>query len=186
MVDMSNAIVRLALVAPTGSGKTTTAWLMQKMTPGAVVVSVAQPLHDVEEFLYRLLARPSPSVTGTQDGVLLQSIRDLLFMREPQFLSRIFKETVDRCSGFPLVVNDDCRLGSKPTLDTLGFTYVWIEGDHGRRRMDATPAEVTDHAHDAVIPRSMCRYVISNRGGVGDLVTEIRHLLKELGLDVAK
>lgn len=179
---MSYTAARIALVAPTGSGKTTAAWLMQRMVPGAVVVSVAQPLRDVEGLIYHILARPSPAVTGTQDASLLQAVRDLLITREPRLFERIFEESVRRCIESPLVINDDCRLGAKPALDTLGFTYVWVTGKHGHRRIDATAAEKTDNAHDAVIQKAYCSYVIANEGTLEDLIREIRHLLSELGL----
>jgi hypothetical protein len=152
------------------------------MVPSAVVLSLAQPLRELEEHVYRLLGLPPPSITGTQDGLLLQELRAILFERNPWILTQAFQRAVENCSDRPLVVNDDCRLGSKEALDVLAFTYVWVEGEHSQRRSDAKPAQSTSSSHDAVIPSAWCNYRLINTGTIGELTDQVAQLLEAMEL----
>lgn len=179
---MEQAQTRLSLVGPTGSGKTTSAWLMQRMIPGAVVLSLAQPLRDIEECFHRVLGLAPPSATGVQDGALLQQIRAILFQREPNVLLSTFTRAMASCSASPLVINDDCRAASKPLLDGLGFRYVWVDGSHRERRLDSSPASPTPSGNDTVIPDDLCELTLRNTGSFADLVRQIDLLCDALGV----
>lgn len=179
---MEQAQLRISLIGPTGSGKTTAAWLIQRIVPGAVVLSLAQPLRDIEEYIYRILGHAPPSITGVQDGMLLQQIRSILFERDPEILASSFQRAVKVCSLNTLVINDDCRAGSKPYLDSLNFKYIWIEGAHGERRVDATAAKRTISPHDAVISINDCEFSLSNTGSLTDLIQNVNSFVDMLHL----
>lgn len=179
---MEQAQLRISLIGPTGSGKTTTAWLMQRIVPGAVVLSLAQPLRDIEEYIYRTLGHAPPSITGVQDGTLLQQIRSILFERDPEILASSFERAVKACSPSTLVINDDCRAGSKPYLDNLNFKYIWIEGAHSERRVDVTAAKHTASPHDAVLSISDCEFSLTNTGSLADLVQSVSSFVEMLDL----
>ena len=173
---------RISLVGPTGSGKTTSAWMIHRMIPGSAVISLAQPMRDLEDHVCKILGRPPPQLTGSQDGRLLQQLREVLLTRDPDILGSTFVQSVDICASSLLIVNDDCRLGSKYWLDRLSFLYVWVQGSHSGQRKDQTPAARTSLAHDAIIDRDLCDHVLGNEGTFGDLWQQASLLLTSLGV----
>ena len=169
----------VSLVGPSGAGKSTVAMFIQRLVPKCVIISIAQPLRDIEEYVYRILMRPSPRVTGAQDGRLLQTARTILMEREPKVLERIFMESLEVSKHAPLVVNDDCRRAMKPLLVSRGFQFIFIDADHKGRRPDLTPPEVSTDPHDQVLTREECDLVLSNAADLHALLDEVTVMLFE-------
>jgi len=112
---------------------------------------------------------------------MLQQLRDILLDRNAEILASIFTRTVNAHAQQALIVNDDCRLASKPCLDSLGFVYVWVDGGpHGHARGDPRRAQVTGSAHDAVIPERECEHTLDNKGTIGRLDGRVAALLSDL------
>lgn len=172
--------VRISLVGPSGSGKSTAALFMQSLVPETVVVLVAQPLRDIEDRFYEILGRPRPTERISQDGKLLQEIRNILLARDEDILRKRFVNVVSAAASAPLIVNADCRRAMEPTLRLLGFRFVFVYGNHGMARQDETKAVATPSAHDAVIVRDDCDFVLDNSGSLDDLLARTRILLNQL------
>jgi hypothetical protein len=163
------APLRIAFLGPPGSGKTTSAWLLQRMLRRATIISVAAPLREIESFIYRVAGLVPPSALGSQDGVMLQRIREFLELRRPQFLEESFVARVRSCADDMPIINDDARLALLPTLKAFNFTLAWVEGHHLAGRQDISIPEATDNPHDAVVNRDNCDVTVENRGTIGDL-----------------
>jgi hypothetical protein len=170
----------IAFAGPPGSGKTTSALITQRLLPGAVLLSVAAPLRDIEEYVYRRMGRLPPSVTGTQDGQLLQAVRAVLLERDPDFLRRDFLARIAASGRARPVINDDCRLAMYGTLRERGFRFVWVEGNHMAARRDSSRPRTTSQPHDAVLSVDQCDDRIDNNHGLSNLVGEVSRLLTRL------
>jgi ABC-type dipeptide/oligopeptide/nickel transport system ATPase component len=176
---------KIALAGPSGSGKTTTAWFIQRLVPGTVILSVAAPLREIEEFMYRRMGSPPPSATGAQDGQLLQAVRGLLLERDPNFLERTFSSSVATCRDDASIVNDDCRVALYPTLRSMGFTFVWVAGNHLGKRADSTKAKTsTGDSHDKIVPKDECDYIFDNTHTFEELPTRVFTFLRAMGLSL--
>jgi len=174
--------MRISLVAPSGSGKTTTAYLLQRALPGSVILSIAKPLADMQDVFYKHLGFNSPSISGSQDGEMLQKIRDIFLSRSPNFLIDEYKKRLSLVDKESIVINDDCRLGSYDELTKLGFIFVWVEGKCRVGYRDKFIAVNTDIKHDMLIPKSNCMYNIDNTGDLIDLITNVNILIKSIGI----
>jgi energy-coupling factor transporter ATP-binding protein EcfA2 len=172
--------VRISLVGASGAGKSTAALFMQSLVPETVMVSVAQPLRDIEDRIYEILGRPRPIERISQDGKLLQQIREILLTRDEDILRKRFVNAVAAAAPTALIVNADCRRAMEPTLRRLGFRFVFVDGDHATARRDETKAIATPSQHDAVIMREDCDLVLDNSGSLDDLLVRIRVLLEQL------
>lgn len=169
----------VSLIGPSGAGKSTVAMFIQRLVPQSVILSVAQPLRDVEEFVYKVLGKPPPRVTGTQDGKLLQEAREILMERDPKVLERLFIESLEVNKAAPLVVNDDCRRAMKPLLASKGFKFIYIDADHLGRRPDSTKPKLSSNPHDQVLTRDECDLTLSNTGDLHALLDEVTTILSE-------
>jgi len=175
----SRRIRRIAFVGHPGAGKTTSALFGQRISPGSAIISVASPLKEIEQFIYQRIGLAAPSLTGIQDGRLQQELRRLILERRGDFLERDFSARIAFCREEQVIFNDDCRLAMYKTLHNAGFVFVWVDGDHLRRRGDLTRAESTGISHDAVILRDHCTHVIDNTGSIRQLFDGVARLLTE-------
>jgi hypothetical protein len=168
---------RIAFVGPPGSGKTTCAIFSQRIASPAAIISVAQPLRDTETFLYQLMGKPSPASLNTQDGTLLQDIRELLELRSPGFLETFFARRIEALPPDSAIFNDDCRIAMHGRLSRLGFQFVRVHGARLDDRHDITPARPTGRSHDGIIPDDLCNVHIDNSGTPEALMRQLRALL---------
>jgi hypothetical protein len=153
---------------------------MQSLVPGSVLISVAQPLRDIEDRIYEILGRPRPTERMGQDGKLLQEIRTILLSRDEDILKKRFINSAATASAAPLIVNADCRKATQSTLHALGFRFVFVDGNHAATRRDETMAAATSSRHDAVVARGECDLTLDNNGSLDDLLARIRTLLAQL------
>lgn len=168
---------RISLIGPSGAGKSTVAMFAQRLIPRSAVISIAQPLKDIAEHFYVILGRPSQRITGAQDGLLLQAARDDLLARDSGILKRVFTESVNSCETASLVINDDCRLAMKPTLDSMNFRFVYIEASHRGQREDQSRPADTNNLHDQVIRKDDCDLILYNQQDLHTLIDEVTDLL---------
>jgi hypothetical protein len=167
--------IRMSFVGRQGAGKTTAAWIAQRLLSGSVVLSVAQPLYELAGVATRLAGR-APTARQHQDGLLLQHARGLLLQLNPHLLQQTFEREMTLLADTS-VMNDDCRLALEPTLRALSFTFVWVSGDHLSRRRDITLPAVTRSPHDTLVAESDCEVHLDNTGSLEDLVVRVRELL---------
>ncbi len=109
---------------------------------------------------------------------MLQAFRDILISRDNNILASTFTRAVDGHSHCALIINDDCRLASKPCLDSLGFRYVWVDGQHTFRRPDSRLPRASDSSHDALVPRESCQWTLTNES-IDALSRSVAALLRE-------
>ncbi|WLE95287.1 MAG: hypothetical protein QTN59_11400 [Candidatus Electrothrix communis] len=170
--------MRVSLIGPSGAGKTTTAQLMQKMLPGSVICSIATPLNEIQHEFYRRLHIPSPYLSGSQDGEMLQKIRDIFLSRSESFLSDEFHKVINSFPDNLSIINDDCRLSMHKKLFNMGFVFVWIEGAHREKRSDKFKANGTSNINDTIIQKEHCLFTINNNGDISNLLANIKLFLK--------
>lgn len=168
---------RISLVGPSGAGKSTAALFLQCLVPTAVVVSVAQPLRDIEDRFYEILGKPRPYERISQDGRLLQEIREILLARDSEVLERRFSASIASAASSSLIINADCRKAMQSVLLSLNFRFVFIESRQARLRSDETRARTTQSEHDEVIGKHECEFILKNHGDLEDLLAEARDLL---------
>lgn len=172
--------MRVSLIGPSGAGKTTTALLMHKMLPGSVICSIATPLKEMQNEFYRRLHILSPSLSGSQDGEMLQKIRDIFLSRSANFLLDEFHNVVNSIPDNISIINDDCRLGLYKKLHDMGFIFVWIEGMHSEKRSDKFMAHDTVSLNDTIIQKEDCQFCIYNTSNISDLLLNIKLFIKKI------
>ena len=86
---MSFSVLKLCLLGPTGSGKSSIAKYIAAET-GAEIIKVAKPLYEMQAAFYQQIGR---SVSG-QDGELLQFLGAKVEKENPGWLTRQFISAV--------------------------------------------------------------------------------------------
>ena len=174
--------VRLCLVGPSGAGKSTAAFMMQCLVPGAVVVSVAQPLRDVEDRIFEVLGKARPLSRTAQDAKLLQQVRELLLERDPHILTRRFMESVAAARESPLLINADARAAMRDALTQARFIIISIERPLASvsPRLDISLPQETSSLHDSIIQPSESAFSVVNDAGLDLLLYRVRTLVETL------
>lgn len=175
--------IRISLVGPSGAGKSTVAYLLQCLVPDAVIIAIAQPMRDIEDRVHEILGGIRPNQRATQDGRLLQEVREMLLTRDPTVLERRFLESLSAASNSSLVVNPDCRQAMHRTLADLGFIFVSINASHSSVRMDSTVPIHGVSDHDEVISADKCQLELLNPQGLDRLLLNIHLLLQQVSIE---
>lgn len=171
---LTMALNRITLVGDSGVGKSTIATLLSNQVGHCVRIAVAQPLRDLEEFVYSRIGAIGPAASGRQDGRLLQIARDAFEHVSPGFLEADFRRRVESTPNDTIVINDDARAAMYECLRDLRFTLVWVNGP-SRDRGDPTLPRILS-AHDRTIERARCQMTIDNSRTIDDLEIRIQAL----------
>lgn len=170
-------VVRLCLIGPTGSGKSTIAKFVARHY-GGEVLKIAEPLYDLQQSFYQKIGK---SIQG-QDGELLQFLGAKVEQENPGWLSSTFmKKVVD--SNSRIIVNDDCRPHSYETLSAGGFSFVRIKTDPATRNARARADHISvDERHpvERGFDDLRCDYEIDNNGDFDSTRRQIDSLMNTL------
>ena len=122
-------VLRLSLVAPSGSGKSSTASFMLARARAygfsARIVKLASPLYDLQRRYYEIAGEPIAA--GAQNQPLLEQIaRDLRAIRADALVHDFFARLAD--TDADIVINDDLRDMDVdlPALRARGFRTVRV------------------------------------------------------------
>lgn len=171
---------KVALIAPTGYGKSTVATMIRELCPGAVNIKLAAPLYALQEYIY---GRIGVENIATQDGELLQFLGYKIQREAPHFLASEFQRELSKYDGLvPLVTNDDCRPHNYSTLRNLGFQFVRVLGIH-RSRSDHSPVD-PHHPVEQGLEELDCGFVLDNRGSKAECRAYLEKLLPKLNVPV--
>jgi hypothetical protein len=188
----------LGLFGLPGAGKSTTSKLIQRLSEDngweVVVLKLAEPLYDIQSYIYTLCHQPLPS-RYTQDGVLLNFLGSHLRHIDPQVLLRHFRARYEKClvedtnSTYKLIICDDVRQPDVGLLRDLGFLLVKIEASpelcRSRRSMRGDTTLGSDlHPSEAGLETIIPNKVLENNGSLEQLMDSIRDLLHVLVKEV--
>lgn len=165
----------LAFTGPMGSGKSTAVRLITRMHSGLELVKFAQPLYDIQEYIYdrigRVYTRPEDFV---KDRKLLQFLgtewgRSL----SPSLWIDLWKKEVSKVKHLRLknylIVNDDLRFDNEAeAVKSLGGIIVKLQTSKNRIEKINT-----GHASESGVDFKYVDYLINNDGDIDDLQTEL-------------
>jgi hypothetical protein len=152
------------------------------------LVKFAQPLYDIQEFVYERIASVHRRSTDfTKDRKLLQWLgtdwgRDTisstlwvdLWKAEVNVLNKLYPDDI--------IVCDDVRFDNEAetVLNTEGY-IVKITSNKAEKRID-TKAGISNHASEAGICNDYIDYEIENNGSISDFNNELTKMYKEFGI----
>lgn len=169
--------LRIALIGPTHSGKTTVATYLERHYEGSLI-KIAKPLMDLQNHFYGLIGI---TVSG-QDGELLQFLGAKIEKERPSWLCQNFLTRIEGCPS-ALIVNDDCRPNCYRHLQNAGFKFVFVRTSGANRarrsRGDHTPIDPSHHVEQGIDP-SICGYTIENDGDLPDTYRQCDELIGKL------
>lgn len=169
--------LRLCLVAPTGSGKSTVAKYISRVY-GGEILKIAKPLYELQHHFYRQIGHECLG----QDGELLQFFGAKIEKERPGWLARQFLTEVD-ASGCSLIVNDDCRANSFEALKQAGFIFIRINTSrkfrNSRLRNDHTKVD-DEHPVEFGIDSLAADYELDNNGTLEETYRAVDSLMQNL------
>jgi hypothetical protein len=171
--------MKVAFIAPTGSGKSTAAALVHDLYPASVNIKLAAPLYELQAYIY---SRVGAGLKGDQDGELLQFLGHKIQREAPDFLANEFRKIFLSVNGVaPVITNDDCRPHNYEALRSLGFVFVRILGPV-RARFDHLSVDPS-HPVEKGICDLDCGFVLYNSGSISEYRANIREVLNRISCD---
>lgn len=167
-----------------GSGKSTAIGILNMDIPVTVHnIKFAQPLYDIQEFIYRTIEMPVPT---PKDRKLLQWLgTDFGRAIDENLWVNIFRDKVKalfKKSSNIIVTCDDVRFDNEAkTIKLLGGVIVQIVSSKNDARVD-TKAGIPSHASEAGIDGKYVDHIIHNNGSIEEFKDSLRKLYKELGV----
>jgi len=128
---------RICLVGETGSGKSTTAAVLQELLAGAGrpsrLIPLAALLHDLQNLIYSRLAAVKES--SQQDQQLMVDLASNIRRIRPTALVERFERSLAELAPGTVAINADLRdhAVDAPRLRELGFYFVRIRCDRAVR-----------------------------------------------------
>ena len=151
------------------------------------VVKFAQPLYDMQEFIYRRIktvyARPDDFTKdrkllqwlGTEwgRGTISENIWIDLWREEVEFT---------RSNGTH-VINDDTRFDNEAeTIRALGGKVIQITSNRSADRINTTSG-IVDHSSEAGLTPGLVDAIITNNGTLDEFEEQLKFALRNLGLN---
>jgi cytidine deaminase len=161
--------IKLCIIAPAGSGKSTVARLIceraQERGLSCAVIKLAEPLYDIQAKFYDT-AKVSIGRYQQNHG-LLESIADYLRSIDKWSIANHFKERY-LATEADIVINDDLRDSDIdwPVLQELGFSVLYVEASeiirHTRLQGRGDLEVSATSKLDAIIKRIPVDFTIDN------------------------
>lgn len=179
-------MILIGFTGKMGSGKSTAIECLRYLQPEMVHnVKFAQPLYDMQEFIYRRISRAFPTPDPLKDRKLLQwlgtewgrgtineSIWTKLWEEEVKYLSENYPNS--------LVVCDDVRFDNEAdVLHARGGVVVSIVSSKTENR-EVARGGLTNHASEAGIDANKVDFIVRNDDTVKDLGNQLKDILKTL------
>jgi dephospho-CoA kinase len=170
----------IALTGAMGSGKTTVLEMLKQRVPAQVkYVKFAQPLYDIQAYVYDRVRQPHPQ---PKDRKLLQWLgtewgRGI----DENLWVNIFKvEAEEALTEGAYVLNDDTRFENEAQMiKALGGVVVLIEASSEVRGQRIQLLN-TGHPSEAGIPSKYIDYTLRNNGSLEELSQQVSTLLNAL------
>jgi hypothetical protein len=176
--------VRIALLGPPGSGKSTTAALfrsaVERAGGTAAIIKIAAPLYDVQGAFYARLGTGIRE--GDQDGPLLNFLGSHFRRVSPQFLLEDFeRRCVEARRDVDAIICDDARPIDLEGLRRNGFTVVRVRVPDVLRRyrkLGRSDRVAGDDAHVTEVGTDLVAdFEIGNAGTMADLESSVQTVL---------
>jgi hypothetical protein len=149
------------------------------------LVKFAQPLYDMQEFIYRRIASVvQRDASFTKDRKLLQWLgtewgRGTI---SQSIWVDLWKHEVENCSAKTIVVCDDVRFDNEAeTVKSLGGKIIEITSNQTQNRID-TKSGIVQHSSEAGIDPKLIDFTVENNGTRLQYLDQLTTLYKELGL----
>jgi energy-coupling factor transporter ATP-binding protein EcfA2 len=171
-----------------GVGKSTAIECLKDLLPAnspVKLVKFAQPLYDMQEFIYRRISSVHErDASFTKDRKLLQwlgtewgrgTVNENIWVD-------IWQKEVESASAKSIVVCDDVRFDNEAeTMARLGGTIVQITSNDSQNRID-TKAGIVQHSSEAGIDSRFIDFTVENNGTRLQYLDQLTALYKQLGL----
>lgn len=177
--------VRLALVAPSGAGKSTTARLLQQYFETAdisvEVVKLAEPLYELQRAFYQQSCLAISE--GAQNQQLLECIAQQLRALDSRSMVMNFAKRLACCEA-DVVINDDLRDDATdwPYLHDQGFQVIKIFTDASLRQSRLGKRGDVNVVADSVLDLQMRRiaadYALPNNHSLQRLEAHVAVIAK--------
>ena len=170
----------LAFTGAMGVGKTTATDYIKKLDHNGLCVKFAQPLYDMQTFIYNRVGRELPRV---KDRKLLQFLgtdwgRSTL--GESVWVDLWEKNAHERLADDWLVLCDDCRFTNEAAkIKEMGGIVVHIKSEWGWKRID-TGDGFSNHQSEAGVNPNLVDYTLENNGTIEEFEEKLRLLYADL------
>lgn len=176
----------IGLTGKMGAGKSTVLELIKSHVGSVRLVKFAQPIYDIQEFVYNRIARVyKPDSSFIKDRFLLQFIgtdwgRNRI--KETLWLDLWKEDTLQYSGKGCLVISDDIRFDNEAlAVKEQKGIVVRVECDNLNNRTVAGAA-LTSHASEQGVSDACVDYVIKNNGTLEDLEREVLKMLDKYPL----
>ena len=177
----------IALAGPMGSGKSEAIKLLKNIaTRDVILVKFAQPLYDIQEYIYdRVSDVHVRSSSFVKDRLLLQwlgtewgrgTIDKDLWVK--LWIAAV--EDARRKDPSAIIVCDDCRFDNEAeVVKSIGGIIVKISTSRNGERIDTSRAA---HASESGISDEFVHYIVENNGTLEEYQGQLNYLFGRLGL----
>ncbi len=175
----------LALTGSMGSGKTTVVNIIRSYRPNLQVVKIAQPLYDIQDYVYSRIKRP---LTEAKDRRLLQYLgtewgREI----DSNLWINLWKEEVERIQAtdpYTLIIADDLRFDNEAqVIKEMGGVLVKVDAST-RARADRINLINTSHKSENGVDFKYIDFLIENSGSMEDLEDCVSTLLNNSAISL--
>lgn len=167
------AKIKIALISPTGYGKTTTAKIIVEQY-NFQLFKLAEPLYAIQNQIYTTLGL---TING-QDGELLQFLGNKIQKLKPDFLATQF---FDKINNINLVINDDCRPHNYLYLKKEGFIFIALNSFSRIRSEDISQID-PENSIEWTKEQSLnhADYILENNNDLVTLHNNIKSLMEKI------
>lgn len=175
----------IGFTASMGAGKSTAVDLLKKKAGHVELVKFAQPLYDMQEFVYdRISSVHKRSENFIKDRKLLQwlgtdwgrdTISETLWV---DLWKAKVRNTQEKHAYAPnlTIVCDDVRFDNEAsTVQAIGGVVVHITCNRNKERIDTTSG-LCNHKSEAGVNPKLVDYTVSNNGTIKEFEVAIRNL----------
>lgn len=169
----------IGLTGKMGAGKSTVAALLQKKFPESRIVKLAEPLYDMQDYVYSRVGLSKLGASISKDRALLQQLGDWGRNRDKDMFLKLFSKRVEnlhKVKPDTLVLCDDVRFDNEAMLvKEIGGLVIEV-----RSNVDRIVKVNEGHISEQGVNPKLVDIVIANNGTMSDLENQLNYLFDHI------